>query len=263
MVEANLREIRALLLQRGEDLFRAPAEFVHFTGQKGADVLLDDIENHPHAFVLGCVMDRQIKAERAWLIPYLFSTKLGEFSFQRLRSLSLSDVLNLMRVPRPLHRLPEELSSNFHEAVRMISNDYAGDARNIWRNRPASGEVVLRFLRFRGAGPKIATMGTNILARRFKVPLSDYQSIDISADVHVRRVFERLGLVGDDAGVDEVIYRARTLNPEFPGLVDFPCWEIGRKWCRPTMPLCGDCYMHTVCPVGQETCPGTASSQQL
>ena len=53
--------------------------------------------------------------------------------------------------------------------------------------------IPLRRLEFRGAGPKIATMAANLLARHLKVPFSDYYSIDISVDVQVRRVLSRLG----------------------------------------------------------------------
>jgi len=108
--------------------------------------------------------------------------------------------------------------------------------------------VVFRFLQFHGVGPKIATMAANILARRFKVRFSDYTAIDISADVHVRRVFRRLGLVRSGATPDEVIYKARALNPEFPGILDFAAFSIGREWCRPRIQLCGECYMQGVCP---------------
>ena len=34
-----------------------------------ADELMLDLENTPHAFVLGCVMDLGIQAEKAWIIP--------------------------------------------------------------------------------------------------------------------------------------------------------------------------------------------------
>ena len=64
----------------------------NFTNDPKADALLNDLEHYPHAFVLACVMDRQMKAERAWLIPYLFSQKIGDFEFERLRSLSLPEI---------------------------------------------------------------------------------------------------------------------------------------------------------------------------
>ena len=244
----NLESIRNLLLSRGQELFQEPYQLRHFTNNPKADALLNDLEHYPHAFVLACVMDRQMKAERAWLIPYLFSQKIGDFEFERLRSLSLPEIRDLMIKPVPLHRYPERMSDNFYEAVRLIADRYSGDASNIWRGKPSSAEVVYRFLQFRGVGPKIATMATNILARELKVPLSDYYSVDISADVHVRRVFVRLGLVSSNATINEVIYRARSLSPDFPGLLDLPAWDIGRKWCRPGLPLCGNCYMQQVCP---------------
>jgi hypothetical protein len=102
----------------------------------------------------------------------------------------------------------------------------------IWKDRPSSATVVYRFREFDGVGPKIASMATNILARQFKVEFSDYFSIDISADVHVRRVFRRLGLTPPDASVDQLIFRAQGLHREFPGLMDFPAYEIGRNWRR-------------------------------
>jgi endonuclease III len=242
-----------LLLRRGEELLHAPPRIVPFTNQPNANALLNDLQHHAHAFVLACVMDRQIRAERAWLIPHLFSQKIGGFDFRVLQQLSLAEVRKFMTEPEPLHRFPDRMSQNFHDAIQVIAEDYGGDASKIWLGKPPSAEVVYRFLQFRGVGPKIATMATNILARDFKVPLSDYYSVDISADVHVRRVFRRLGLVGKDATVEELIYRARGLHPAFPGLLDLPAWNIGRNWCRPSAPLCGSCYMQEVCPSGLQT----------
>ncbi|MFN8524828.1 MAG: hypothetical protein U0821_17160 [Chloroflexota bacterium] len=99
--------------------------------------------------------------------------------------------------------------------------------------KPSSATIVRRFLQFRGAGPKIATMAANILVRDFKIPVSDRYSIDISADVHVRRVFTRLRLIGRDASDEELIYRARELNPAYPGVFDLPIWG-GRPILVPT-----------------------------
>ncbi|MBI4455430.1 MAG: iron-sulfur cluster loop [Acidobacteria bacterium] len=240
--------ITSLLIEHGQLVFSGPLEFVPFTQIRKADELLNDLQAHPHAYVLACVMDRQIKAEKAWVIPFRFAQKLGTFAFSRLAELTLDEVRDLMTKPEPLHRFTEGMSKNFHAAVGLIKEKYNGNAAKIWEGKPSSADVVYRFLEFQGVGPKIATMAANILARHFKVPFKDYYSIDVSADVHVRRVFGRLGLTDPEDSIEAVIYRARALHPEFPGLFDYPAWEIGRNWCRLQSPLCGDCYMKEVCP---------------
>ena len=156
-----------------------------------------------------------------------------------------------MAKPEPLHRFIDKMSVFFFKAIHKIAKDYNSDASLIWADKPSSATVVYRFLEFEGVGPKIASMATNILVREFKIELSDYFSIDISADVHVRRVFWRLGLTPPDASVDQLIFRARSLYPEFPGIMDFPAWEIGRQWCRPQSCQCDKCYMSNLCPSAQ------------
>jgi len=244
----NEKPIRDRLLERGKALFRAPKQVIQFTKVPEADALLNDLNAHPHAFVLACVMDRQMKAEKAGLIPHRISEQLGGFSMKSLIRLSRADVNRLMSQPEPLHRFVDIMSGCFHSAVQHIHEQYADDASRIWTGKPSSAEVVYQFLEFDGVGPKIASMAANILAREFKIPFGDYFSIDISADVHVRRVFARLGLCLADPTVEQVIYKARALHPEFPGMMDLPCWEIGRNWCKSRGPECGGCYMRDLCP---------------
>lgn len=239
--------IKNRLVEYGEKLFNAPRKPHQFTKVEEADRLLNDLDSHPHAFVLACIMDRQIKAERAWIIPYKFMEKLGDFSMLTLRSLSLDEVRDLMSKPEPLHRFVDSMAQFFYSGINRITSNYNDDASKIWSNTPSSAAVIYRFLEFDGVGPKIASMATNILARDFKVPFSDYFSIDISADVHVRRVFGRLGLTSKDATIEQLIYRARSLHPEFPGLMDLAAWEIGRNWCRPKKADCQSCFMKDLC----------------
>ena len=243
----NEKFIRDRLVERGEILFQAPKQPVSFTKVTQADILLNDLDDHPHAFVLGCVMDRQVKAEKAWLIPFRILQKVGDFSVEKLSSLTLEDINRIMREPEPLHRFVDKMSDYFFATVQRIKHTYLGDAALIWKDKPSSAEVVYRFLEFQGIGPKIASMAANILARDFKIPFSDYYSIDISADVHVRRVFSRLGLCAIDATVEQLIYKARALHPKFPGMMDFPSWEIGRNWCKWRGPACDECYMNDLC----------------
>ena len=236
------------LVTKGWEIFKADKKPIEFTDDHAANNLLNDLAKHPHAFVLACIMDRQIKANLAWLIPYRIEQKLGDSSIPTLKALSPNDLKRLMTKPKALHRFAAKMSDLIHSGIQRIVKEYDGDASGIWRDQPSSALVVYRFLEFDGVGPKIATMATNILAREFKIKMADHYSIDISADVHVRRVFSRLGLCKEGADANQVVYRARALYPEFPGILDLPCWHIGQSWCRPRKPKCKECYMSDVCP---------------
>ncbi len=242
------KQIPALLIRRGEELLAQPYQKIEFTHNSLADDLLNDLTNYPHAFVLASVMDRQIKAERAWLIPYQISLELSSFKVANLLSTSL-ETLTAIFTKKHLHRFNTDMATYFHLAVRKINEQYNGDASKIWRNNPGSASVVRRFLEFDGVGVKIATMAANILVRDFKIPFKDKLCIDISPDVQVMRVFKRLGLIKDNASGDGLIYCARELNPEYPGIFDVSTWEIGRYWCRPNPEhlRCGECYLDKYC----------------
>ncbi|OGW52325.1 MAG: iron-sulfur cluster loop, partial [Nitrospirae bacterium RBG_13_43_8] len=213
-------EIANILVNEGKRLFRGPREFIKFTGDLRSDKNLNDIEHKPHLFVMGCVVDRQVKAEIAWAIPIHLAKYAGSTRFSRMEKLSKAQISHIIKGPPALHRFPESMSRNIESALRRIRSTYKGNASKIWRDRPSSAEVVFRFLEFDGVGPKIATMATNVLVRELKVPLADYYSIDISADVHVRRVFFRLGLTDDQVSVEKVVYKARSIYPKFPGILD-------------------------------------------
>jgi len=182
-----------ILINRGHDFIKQPYQEIRFTKDPEADHLLNNLTQMPHAFVLACIMDRQCKAERAWLIPYKFSLRAGGFEFERLLSCS-EDYIDTIFKEGKFHRYNKNFAKYFYLAIQHIHRRYDGDASRIWMNNPQSATVVRRFLEFEGVGIKIATMAANILVRDFKIPMQDKICIDISPDVHVRRVFKRLGL---------------------------------------------------------------------
>jgi endonuclease III len=236
-----------LLLQIAKDRFKkTTSQLVHFVDDENANKLLNDLDRYPHAYVLAGLMDRQIKAERAWIIPYEIKKIIGCFDFAELEKINLVEYKEIFQTNK-LHRFNETMAKVFHNAIIDIRNKYNGDASKIWNNNPSSSAVVYRFLEFKGSGVKISTMMANILARQYRIPFSDYFSIDISPDVHIIRVMKRMGLVPKDATNEMIIYKARELNPKFPGIIDFSCWEIGRNWCKTRNPLCNNCIVENDC----------------
>lgn len=203
------------------------------TGIPKAEKMLSDLNHFPHHFVLACLMDRQLGAERAWAIPYRVGHHLGGFKFSDFKKADLRTVQRIFKKER-LHRFRTNvMPAIFFRAVERISDSYHGDAKNIWANNPPCARVIRRFLEFDGAGPKIATMATNILVRQLKVPMRDISAIDVSADRQVMKYFQNNGLLRDCAKKEELIYLAREMHPEYPGIFDLLAWEQGRLIKRP------------------------------
>lgn len=217
-----------------------------------------DLDECPHKFVLWCCMNRQIPVERVGAIPERIRERLGGFDMARLAAVSLAEYREIFAAEK-LHRYNDVMAEVWFRAVRRIRDQYGGDASRIWTGRPTNGEVVRRFLEFEGVGVKIATMAANILTRDYLVPLADLRGIEVSPDVHVRRVLGRMGLTDPDAGIPEVLAAARRLCPEYPGVIDLPLWFVGRDHCRPGNPNCGACPAREACRTGQGREDGTAA----
>lgn len=160
----NKEKIVKILIKKGKGLFNQPYKKIEFTKHSEADDLLNNLREYPHAFVLACVMDRQMKAEKAWLIPYEISKEIGGFKFSKFLSLKLEKIREIFR-RKNLHRFNDIMAKNFYLVIQKIHKDYNNDASNIWKNKPRSATIVRRFLEFEGVGVKIATMAANILAR--------------------------------------------------------------------------------------------------
>lgn len=240
-----------VLVKLGKDRFKKPSSnVVHLVDDENANALLNDLDNYPHAYVLACLMDRQIKAERAWMIPYRIKENLGSFKMKDLVRVTEAEYRRIF-VENNLHRFNDTMPSVFYNAVQRIHSVYHDDASEIWKDKPGSAEVVFRFLEFDGVGIKIATMAANILARQYRIPFSDFYSIDVSPDVHVKRVMFRMGLIEENSDNDkeryEVIYKARELYPTFPGIIDYSLWEIGREYCKAKSPKCEECIVRSDC----------------
>lgn len=67
-----------LLIEKSKKLLKEDKAIVHLVDDEEQNKFLNDLEKCPHAFVLACLMDRQINAERAWaiLIKYTKNLKL-------------------------------------------------------------------------------------------------------------------------------------------------------------------------------------------
>ena len=64
---------------------------------------MEDFDKYPHLFVLACVMDRQIKAERAWKLPYVIADEIGSREIGAFAAKDEQYYINLFETKK-LHR---------------------------------------------------------------------------------------------------------------------------------------------------------------
>lgn len=227
-METDLAGYSALLTRAKERLASCNLAEGFQTGIPEAELMLADLDKFPRHFVLACLMDRQLGAEKAWAVPYRVGQHIGGFYFSDYQKLDSNSIQKIFASER-LHRFRKNvMPAIFSGGIERISAIYGGDAKNIWADNPLCARVIRRFLEFQGAGPKIATMATNILVRQFKIPMRDRSAIDISVDRQAMKFFQNIGLLRREAKKEELIYLAREISPEFPGLLDLLAWEQGR-----------------------------------
>lgn len=204
------------------------------------------ILNNLNAFIIGLISDQSVKAETAWSLPYKLSKRLGNFEFNEiLKKFNEKDIENIIRKKPSLHRYPSRMANYIYNAMNDIVTKYNSKAENIWENKTAE-EIVKSLEKFKGISHKKASLGTLILVRDLEIDILDKKNIDIAYDIHIRRVFLRLGLVDEDVQ-EKILEKARKIYPEFPGRLTTAFWTIGREFCRPTEPACLICPLYECC----------------
>lgn len=208
------------------------------------------IEENPFAFAIAAVLDRGTKSEIIWTIPFYLQKHIGDLNPQFFITTPVEELEKIFRSLPAKPRYISDAPRTIKALSKIVLNEYEGDVSRIWKNRTAS-YVKAVFQRIYGVGPGISSMIVLLLERCFGVRFSDidHRNMDVKPDVHIVRVFHRLGFISEPNETD-ALNAARKLNPNYPGALDPPTWIIGKKWCTPTQPKCYDCPLNAACPKG-------------
>jgi uncharacterized HhH-GPD family protein len=208
----------------------------------------DLLHNNHNALLFGAIFDFMIAYEKAWWAPYELKRRLGHLDTYIISQIP-TDLLQVYiqngSHGSSLHRFPSKLAERIISACKLLNSKYSGNARNIWPDGTSANVVVERLEEFSGISQKISHMLCRLLGCYFGVSLTNWEKIDVAVDRHVARVFLRTGLVQKKNGVhninsirQEIIDRARILNPSYPGSLDEPAFTIGLKWCTSEIAKC-------------------------
>jgi endonuclease-3 len=236
------KDPRVIKLLEFNDTIR-PQELFEVKESGAAELL----ESDPFAFALAGVLDRGQKAEIIWTIPFAIKQKLGLLNPEYFLKRSNEDLEQLFRSLPYKPRYITDAPITVKGLSKIVVERYDGDTAKIWQNRTAA-YVNSVFQQIHGVGPGIASMMVLLLERHFKLHFNDldHQKMDVKPDIHVQRVFYRMGLI-DNMKEQDALLAARRLNPEYPGALDAPLWRIGKQWCKPFSPICNQCFVNSVC----------------
>ncbi len=199
------------------------------------------------AMLIGLVLQRGMPAERVWQIPLHLRAKMGHLDPARIAQMSVEAMTSALADLDVRPRYPAQAAKTVVALAEVVSNEFGGDASSIWRER-AMRDVIATLESLPWVGPGIAHMAVQLLMDEsgYEPYADELPGLDVKADVHVVRVFYRLGLADADTR-DAAVHAARQYHPEFPGLLDWPAWDVGRRFCRPKSPLCEECPLLDVC----------------
>ncbi|MDH5751084.1 MAG: hypothetical protein OEZ59_01530 [Deltaproteobacteria bacterium] len=246
---SNREILISYLVKQGQEPLQRPRAEIAFTENEETNRVVNDLERNPHVFLLGYLMDRGIESALAWEIPTRLKNafRWEGYDFANFAELNEKQLNNVF-ISLDLHRYPTRMAGVFFRAVNTVTEKFGGNAGNIWNDTPRSATLIRRLLHFEGMRGKFASSMANILFRYFKVPLEDTSHLDITPDSHVRRVFYRMGFINDPASEEEVVYCARELFPEYPGIFDHSCWDLAERVCKRGRPYCDRCELQPYCP---------------
>lgn len=208
------------------------------------------IQETPNDFFIGSLFNFMLNANDAWEVPGILSQRLGHFDPFIIAKMSFKDLNPYIKgnnVMKALHDSHEVMTYRLISACKLLNEKYKGNAANIWLNESSAGVILNRLLEFNGIGQKISSMITRLLKGCKGITIKDWSGVDIAVDRHVARVFVRSGLVTygkydyskiPDQLKQQIIQKARELNPSFPGELDEPSFLIGRIWCTLKVPYC-------------------------
>ena len=209
-----------------------------------------------NSFFVGVLLDRQIDAQRAWNAADWIVELIGRDEHDLWTTTRKMETPNLEGFMRygwggmSFHRHWQTMSKNLVGCADIIVEKYHGDPRKIWNNQHCVSLVRDRFEEFPGIGKALSRMAVLILVRNNGLidGKKSLSKLDVKPDDLLKRVFERAGLVPSNPSFEDFLEVARQLSPNFPAALDAPAWVIGREFCKPHDPQCGDCPLDKLCP---------------
>jgi uncharacterized HhH-GPD family protein len=136
---------------------------IRLTGNPDADQLLTDDDN---ALLLGMVLDQQVPMEKAFSGPLVIAQRMGGgLDVAKIAAMSEDDLVALCSQRPAIHRFPGAMAKRIRQVCQVLTDDYDGQAKNLWKDAQTGEELRANLARLPGFGPDKAAIFTAVLGK--------------------------------------------------------------------------------------------------
>ena len=136
---------------------------LRLTGDPEADQLLTEDDN---ALLIGMVLDQQVPMEKAFSGPLVIAQRMGgRLDVAAIAAMSEEDFVSLCSQRPGIHRFPAAMAKRVRQVCQVLTDDYDGQAANIWKDARSGGQVRANLERLPGFGADKAAIFTAVLGK--------------------------------------------------------------------------------------------------
>jgi uncharacterized HhH-GPD family protein len=133
------------------------------TGDPEADALLSEDDN---ALLIGMVLDQQVPMEKAFSGPLVIAQRMGgALDVAKIAAMSEEEFVALCSERPAIHRFPAAMAKRVRQLCQVLTDDYDGQAGNVWKDAQSGDELKTRLARLPGFGLEKAAIFTAVLGK--------------------------------------------------------------------------------------------------
>lgn len=133
------------------------------------------IAQDPVAFLIGWILDQQIRVQQAFAGPLELRRRIGTLDAATIAAMPLDRLVEAFVEPPVLHRYGRSMATRVHACMTFVTERYAGDAERVWLDAEGYEDLRRRLLELPGFGPTKAPAVAAMLARRFGLDVSGFE----------------------------------------------------------------------------------------
>ncbi len=135
---------------------------LYITGDEAADALLNTDAN---ALLIGMLLDQQVPMEWAFAGPATLKQRLGHLDPARIAAMDEEDFVSVCCEKPAIHRFPGSMGKRIHQVCTVLSDEYDGDAANLWVGADSGAEIYRRLKALPGYGDEKSKIFVAILGK--------------------------------------------------------------------------------------------------